>query len=161
MDIRSLVRASYDPRRFSTAYHSEKRALKQSLAESAAAQGAPFGSIAAANDPNKYGSAAKQRFSNVFGRVDQNAARPKTTAMAGRPEQQLGGLRREAPGAPTAYEEMMGGRSFGPTIMAPPWLAGQERPNMLSRDAYRPFTGYTQNANTRSFRTNLRRPGGV
>lgn len=173
MDIRSLIRASYDPGRFSTAYHREKRALKQNFAEAAAAQNAPEGSVLARNNPYDYGTAAKQRFGNVFGRVDANSSGPPSlTRQPPAPDQppperrggmDISDLLRE--GAPSSYEEMMAGRSNGPTIMAPPWLPGQARPNMLSRDAYKPFTGYTRNNGTRSYSTNrppffARRPGG-
>lgn len=121
MDIRSLVRASYDPGRFSTAYHREKKALKQSVAEGLAAENAPPGSVAAANDPTKYGSAARQRFSNVFGAPD-SGANPFGEALGDTPPPQRRSLA-QASGEPTQIEGPLGGRYFG-TTMPQPWLPG-------------------------------------
>lgn len=109
MDIRSLVRASYDPRRFQNAYHREKRALKQNLAEAVAAEGAPYGSLMQAQDPTRYGSAARQRFSNVFAAPENPAPPPRQPTGLARP-----GIPERSAASPTSYEELAGGTPYSP-----------------------------------------------
>lgn len=122
MDIRSLVRASYDPGRFSTAYHREKKALKQNLAESVAAEGAPFGSVAANNDPTATGSAARRQFANVFGSpggsdnpIGDALSAPKSNGVP---------AARAALSDAAAPSDFNPASMYGPTTMPGPWLPG-------------------------------------
>jgi len=82
MDIKSLVRASYDPRRFSSAYHREKREIKNNLAQAVAAEGAPWGSLAAANDPTRWGSVARTKFPTLFTPQDQSQQNTPASPLA-------------------------------------------------------------------------------